>query len=90
MTEPDDLAAPVFLRGDEARQFTEWMASEPRAEVQSALEAALQAGRRLLEGSSLSLKSGLVLRYVATHGRRHIVGHFPVRHLTLRHEFHGA
>lgn len=66
MTETDALAAPVVLNGAEAKQFEEWMASEPRLEVQSALRAACQSGRRLLEGWSLGLKSGLVVRYLGT------------------------
>ena len=66
MTETDGLAAPVVLNGEKAKQFEEWMASEPRLEVQSALRAAFRSGRRLLEGRSLFLKSGLVVRYLGT------------------------
>lgn len=66
MTETDGLAAPVVLHGAKAKQFEEWMASDPRPEVQSALRAAFRSGRRLLEGRSLALKSGLVVRYVGT------------------------
>jgi len=70
MTETDDLAAPVVLNGAEAKQFEEWMASERCLEVQSALRAACQSGRRLLEGRSLALESGLVVRYLGTKADR--------------------